>query len=84
MYMLSGVREEQDPLDPVCTVSQGHTPGLSPGHSTVQVLTYLPFPFLSLPAGTRSLGPSLLCHLLPLLPLRQNLGGQVTLKVMSH
>lgn len=84
MYMLSGVREEQDPLDPVCTVSQGHTPGLSPGHSTVQVLTYLPFPFLSLPAGTRSLGPSLLCHLLPLLPLRQNLGGQVPLKVMSH
>lgn len=59
-------------------------PGLSPGHSTVHVLTYLPFPFLSLPAGTRSPGPSLLRHLLPLLPLRQNLGGQVPLKVTSH
>lgn len=27
MYMPSGVREEQDPLDPVCTVSQGWVQG---------------------------------------------------------
>lgn len=37
---------------------QSHSPpGLSPWHSIVQVLTYLPaFPFLILPSGTLSLG----------------------------
>ncbi|KAB1280657.1 hypothetical protein Cadr_000004491 [Camelus dromedarius] len=53
-------QEEQGPLETVHVVSLGPlTPELSPGHSVVQVLAYLPpFPFLILPTGPLSQGPS--------------------------
>lgn len=70
-------QEEQGPLETVHVVSLGPlTPELSPGHSVVQVLAYLPtFPFLILPTGPLSQGPSDLSALLELYFHGQNLGA---------
>ena len=61
-------------------------PGLSPGHSIVQVLTYLPtFPSLLLPTGYSVLwGPSLLSDLLDFILRGQNCGAWVPIKVKFH